>query len=180
MRIIFALSAIFLVSGCTAVVPAPAQPSPQAPAPTPAPASTSPSSQQPEGGDWTGWPLANGDWTYKVDNRGSIASFGPRNMQASFTIRCDKSRNQLILSRAGAPVNSGALMTLSASSGQQSYPVQNTGGQSNYAAISLPATDYMMDRIIFSRGRFGVETTGLLPLAIPIWPEFTRVVEDCR
>lgn len=205
MRITFTLSAIFLASGCSAVVPAPAGPSSQTqsqtqaqepasspapgPSPTPAPASapasapppaaTTPSSPQPAHGDWTEWPLADGDWTYQADNRGSIASFGPRNMQASFTIRCDRGRNQLILSRAGA-ANSGAQMTLRVSSGQQSYPVQNIGGQPDYAAISLPATDYMMDRIIFSRGRFAVETTGLSPLAIPIWPEFTRVVEDCR
>ena len=40
--------------------------------------------------------------------------------------------------------------------------------------------EYMLDRIAFSRGRFAVQTTGLTSLAIPIWPEFTRVVEDCR
>ena len=72
---------------------------------------------------------------------------------------------------------SGAQMTLRASSGQQSYSARNSGG---YAVIAVPATDYMVDRIAFSRGRFAVETTGLAPLAIPIWPEFTRVVEDCR
>lgn len=71
-------------------------------------------------------------------------------------------------------------MTLRASSGLQSYPARNSGGPLNYAAIALPVDDYMMDRIAFSRGRFAVETSGLLSLAIPIWPEFTRVVEDCR
>ncbi|MEW4467346.1 hypothetical protein AB1K62_05905 [Parasphingorhabdus sp. JC815] len=186
MRITFALSAIFLASGCSAVVPAPTQPSPQTPvstpkpAPTPPPASTPPSAPQPLRGDWTEWPLANGDWTYQAGNRGSTASFGPPDGQASFTIRCDKSRQQLILSRAGAVANSGAQMTLMASSGQQTYPARNTGSQPSYAAISLSATEYMMDRIAFSRGRFAVRTTGLPPLAIPIWPEFTRVVEDCR
>ncbi|HEY9091858.1 hypothetical protein [Parasphingorhabdus sp.] len=148
---------------------------PQEPAPTPAPAAPPPA--QPAQSDWTEWPLAQGDWTYRAESRGSIASFGPQNMQASFTIRCERDRNQLVLSRAGTTANSGAQMTLRTTSAAQSYPARNSG---NYAAISLPATDYMMDRIAFSRGRFAVETTGLPHLAIPIWPEFTRVVEDCR
>ena len=168
MRITLTLSALLFTAGC-AVVPPP----PQAPAPAPA----APPPAQPVSGDWTEWPLAQGDWVYRAENRGSIASFGPRNMAASFSIRCDQDRKQLILSRAGAAANTGAQMTLRATSGQQSYPVRNSGG---YAVISVPVTDYMMDRIAFSRGRFAVETTGIASLAIPTWPEFTRVVEDCR
>lgn len=131
-------------------------------------------------GDWTEWPLAKGDWVYREDDRGSIALFGPPNAEATFIIRCDRARNQLFLSREGVVAESGAQMTLRASSGLQSYPARNSGGALNYAAIALPVTDYMMDRIAFSRGRFAVETNGLQSLAIPIWPEFIRVVEDCR
>ncbi|MEH6758987.1 MAG: hypothetical protein V7676_15975 [Parasphingorhabdus sp.] len=172
MRITIALSALLFTAGCSSVVPAPAPAPTQAPTPAPTP--------PPVEKDWTLWPLAPGNWVYRADNRGSIALYGPSNMDATFIIRCDRDRKQLFLSRKGAVPAAGAQMTLRASSGLQSYPAQNSGGQSDYVAISLPVTDYMMDRIASSRGRFAVETTGLLPLAIPIWPEFTRVVEDCR
>ena len=176
MRITFTLSALLLATGCSAVVPVPAPAPTQNPAPTPAPTPA----PEPVQKDWTLWPLAPGDWVYRADNRGSIALFGPTNMDATFIIRCDQARKQLFLSREGVVPNTGAQMTLKASSGLQSYPAHNSGGPLNYVAISLPVTDYMMDRIAYSRGRFAVETTGLPPLAIPIWPEFIRVVEDCR
>lgn len=182
MRIIFAFSAILLATSCSAVVPSPAPAPTQTPAPAPAPAPTPapPPAPEPVSGDWTDWPLAEGNWVYRNDERGSIALFGAPNAEAVFMIRCDQGRNQLFLSREGTVANSGAQMTLRASSGLQSYPVRNSGGALNYAAIALPITGYMMDRIAFSRGRFAVQTTGLASLAIPIWPEFTRVVEDCR
>ena len=145
------------------------QPAPSAPAPV-----------EPARGDWTDWPLAAGDWVYREDARGSLALFGPTGNDAVFMIRCDQMRSQLFLSRAGQTIASGAQMTLRGSSGLKSYPAQNTGGSQSYAAIAVDPADFMMDRIIFSRGRFAVETTGLQPLAIPTWPEFHRVVEDCR
>ena len=95
-------------------------------------------------------------------------------------IRCDKNRAQLFLSRAGEVAGNGAQMTLRGSSGLQTYPANNSGGPMPYVAISVEPSDFMMDRIIFSRGRFAVETSGLQSLALPIWPEFHRVVEDCR
>lgn len=182
MRITFAFPAILLASGCSGVVPSPAPAPTQTPAPTPAPmpAPAPAPAPEPMSGDWTDWPLAQGDWVYRKDERGSIALFGAPNAEAVFMIRCDQGRNQLFLSREGTIANNGAQMTLRASSGLQSYSARNSGGALNYAAISLPVTDYMMDRIAFSRGRFAVETSGLQSLAIPIWPEFTRVVEDCR
>src|SRR5690606_42096591 len=105
------------------------------------------------------------------------ASYGPSSIQASFTFRCARGRKQLILSRAGNVPDNGAQMTLTITPAAQSYPARSNG---NYTSITLSGTDYMMHRIAFSRGRFAVETTGLASLAIPIWPEFTRVVEDCR
>lgn len=182
MRITFAFSAILLASGCSGVVPSPTPAPTETPAPATAPAPTPapPPAPEPVSGDWTDWPLAQGNWAYREDERGSIALFGAPNAEATFMIRCDRDRNQLFLSREGTVANSGAQMTLRASSGLQNYPARNSGGPLNYAAIAIPVTDYMMDRIAFSRGRFAVQTTGLVSLAIPIWPEFTRVVEDCR
>lgn len=71
-------------------------------------------------------------------------------------------------------------MVLRASEGMASYPAGNNGARPPYAAIAVSPGDIMMDRIAYSRGRFAVETSGLQSLAIPVWPEFSRVVEDCR
>jgi len=157
-----------------APAPAPVQVEPPAPTPAPAPAPA------PLGKDWTVWPLAAGNWVYRADDRGSLALFGQPDSDATFMIRCDRARGQLVLSRAGKLSQNGATMTLRASSGLQSFPARNSGGAMPYAVIVVSTSEYMMDRIAFSRGRFAVETTGLPSLAIPIWPEFTRVVEDCR
>ncbi|WP_417621103.1 hypothetical protein [Parasphingorhabdus sp.] len=156
-----------------------AQPEP-APAPQPAQpiASPSPAPVQPEG-DWVDWPITPGEWVYRKDERGSLALFGKPDRAAIFIIRCDQSRRQLFLSRAGS-VDHGANMILRASAGLQSYPASDSGGTPHYAAISVSANDIMMDRIAYSRGRFAVETSGLESIAIPAWPEFNRVVEDCR
>jgi hypothetical protein len=166
--------ALFALAGCATAPPEPAPvPPPAKPVATPTPAPVAPQ------GDWIDWPITPGTWTYRKDDRGSLALFGEMGRDAIFIIRCDQSRRQLFLSRAGS-VDDGASMRLLASAGQASYPAANSGGAPPYAAIAVSPGDIMMDRIAYSRGRFAVETTGLQSLAIPAWPEFSRVVEDCR
>ncbi|GAB5488935.1 MAG: hypothetical protein Pars2KO_25050 [Parasphingorhabdus sp.] len=123
--------------------------------------------------------MAPGDWIYRTDERGSLALFGMPNSDAKLLIRCDQNQKRIFVSQAGS-VSNGASMTLRASSGLQTFPARSSGGAAPYAAVSMAPDEYMLDRIAFSRGRFAVQTTGLTSLAIPIWPEFTRVVEDCR
>ncbi len=154
-----------------------AQPEPP-PAPQPTRPVASPAPTQPQG-EWIDWPIAPGGWVYRKDERGSLALFGQSDRDAIFIIRCDQSRRQLFLSRSGS-VGDKATMVLRASAGLQSYPAGNSGGTPHYVAISISPRDMMMDRIAYSRGRFAVETSGLESLAIPVWPEFSRVVEDCR
>jgi len=164
-----------MLSSCSTSQPEPT-PAP-APAPTPVQIKPPAPAPKPVSGAWTEWPLA---WVYRSDDRGSLALFGAPNSDATFMIRCDRTRGQIFLSRGGKLSANDATMTLRASSGLQSFPARNSGGAVPYAAIAVSTSEYMLDRIAFSRGRFAVETTGLPSLAIPIWPEFTRVVEDCR
>ncbi|WP_339822858.1 hypothetical protein [uncultured Parasphingorhabdus sp.] len=178
MRIIPApLSIPLLLLALASCSTAPPEPAP-APQPTKPVAAAPPVLTQPKG-EWIDWPITPGSWVYRSDNRGSLALFGETGRDAVFIIRCDKSRRQLFLSRSGS-VGKGAKMVLRTSAGLQSYPASNSGGTPHYAAISVASGDIMMDRIAYSRGRFAVETTGLQSLAIPVWPEFSRVVEDCR
>ncbi|QJB69433.1 hypothetical protein [Parasphingorhabdus halotolerans] len=172
-----AIATVFSLAACSTAQPEPT------PAPAPAPVvqtSTPAPAQVPVSDDWTEWPIAPGTWVYRQDDRGSIALFGPANADATLTVRCDRDQRQIFLSRAGQ-ATSGAQTTLRASSGLQSYPTRSTGSSSPYySALALAPADYMLDRIAFSRGRFAVQTTGMQPLAIPVWAEFARVVEDCR
>jgi len=182
MRITYTLSAsvlpIALLAACSTPEPAPT-PAPTPPATTVRPVMVAPPPAQPQG-KWVDWPISPGDWVYRQDERGSIALFGKPSDDATIVIRCDKARDQIFLSRIGQVSANGANMTLRASSGLKSYPVGGTGNPPYYAAIQMAPDDYMLDRIAFSRGRFAVEVSGMRSLAIPIWPEFTRVVEDCR
>ncbi|ATW03565.1 hypothetical protein CHN51_08485 [Sphingorhabdus sp. YGSMI21] len=165
---------MLVLAACSSALPEPAPaPQPVKPVARPAPAPAQPA------GNWIDWPITPGDWIYREDARGSLALFGKTDQSAIFIVRCDRSRRKLFLSRAGT-VGSGATMILRASAGLQSYPASNSGGTPPYAAISVSPGDIMMDRIAYSRGRFAVETSGLQSIAIPIWPEFSRVVEDCR
>ena len=166
------------LSGCSTAQPDP-EPSPPPKPVTTRPVIVAPPPAQPRG-QWTEWQIAPGDWVYRQDARGSIALFGTPGDDATLVIRCDQARRQIFLSRKGQISANGGNMTLRASSGLKTFPVGGTGNPPYYAAIQLAPDEYMLDRIAFSRGRFAVEVTRMRSLAIPIWPEFTRVVEDCR
>ena len=131
------------------------------------------------GKDWTSWPIAPGNWVYRRDARGSIALFGPQGDDAILTIRCDRDRNRVFLSRAGK-ASGKRQMVVRTTSKAETLKARPTDGAPPYSAVALHPDSYLLDRIVFSRGRFAVETSGLPPVAIPTWPEFTRVVEDCR
>jgi hypothetical protein len=46
--------------------------------------------------------------------------------------------------------------------------------------VRLPVSDLLLDQMAFSRGRFLVAVEGGPWLIVPAWPEFGRVIEDCR
>lgn len=157
----------------------------EAPAPDPAdrPASVVKPRPQPavdiRSDAWEGADPTPGRWTYRDDARGSVALFGTPQSDASFVIRCEEPDSKIYLSRAG-DVPGATQMTLRASSGMEGYALSPTGGELPYMASEVVPTDPMLDRVASSRGFFLVAVTGLPPLKLPAWPEFTRVVEDCR
>jgi hypothetical protein len=165
------------VASCVGPPPAPqpvAVPKPQpktvAPAPQP-PAVTQPA------GHWLDWPAAPGSWVYRRDDRGSIALYGPAGADALVTLRCDKGRNSLFLSRAGS---AGGQLTVRTSSTSKTLAVQPTGGTPAYVAAALTPTDPILDAMAYSRGRIALEVNGTQNVAIPVWSEIGRVIEDCR
>jgi hypothetical protein len=121
--------------------------------------------------------MAQGSWVYRRDERGSIALFGAMGSDALVTLRCDKTRARLFFSRAS---EFGGTMTVRTSSTSKDIMVQPTGGRPAYAASEIGVGDPILDAMAFSRGRIALELNGALNIAIPVWSEIGRVVEDCR
>ena len=163
-------------SGSVEVVPQAARPIPL-PAPAPAPLPQPTPAPAPVSADWRDWPLTPGSWSYRQDARGSIALFGRAGGDADFTIRCDRTRARVYLSRRGDVAGPLSFRT---SSTLRTFDALPTGGTPAYLAVELDVRDPLLDAIGYSRGRFVVEGPGLPALAIPAWSELLRVVEDCR
>ena len=175
---LLASALILLTSACTAPPPVSKPPAVVVSAPITKPAAppTQPAIQQPTG-HWTDWTMAAGAWVYRRDERGSIALYGTPGADALVTLRCDKARARLFLSRAS---DVGGTMTVRTSSTSKALTVQPTGGKPAYAASEIGVGDPILDAMAFSRGRIALELNGALNIAIPVWSEIGRVVEDCR
>lgn len=163
-----------MVASCS-----PAPPPPPPPPPSPAPVPPPPPPPEPEG-DWRDIPLAPGTWVYRDDDRGSVALFGEANRDASFVVRCNMADRRIYFSRAGSVDGGRATMAFQATAGNTAYAAQNGTGDTPYIVAATAAQDDYLDKIAFSRGRITVAVTGQRLLAIPNWPEMTRVFEDCR
>ncbi len=176
MRTAFALILALLVSGC---VTAPQEQTPQPPPSPPATAPKPVAVPVPLPENWQDWPMTPGNWVLRQDGRGAVALFGQPGADALFIARCDKAGSQIYLSRSGS-IGNGAVMTIRASAGLKAFPALPAGDTPPYAAAKLAPRDSQLDAVAYSRGRFVVSVTGLSDLVIPAWPEFNRVVEECR
>ena len=154
-----------------------APPAPPPPAPRPAPQPLPQPAPAPPAVDWADRTPAPGLWTYAQDARGSIAMFGRAGSNALFTLRCDQQARRIYASRPGALA---ARITLRSTNGARAYDALPTGGQPPYVAAALAPTDPQLDAMAFSRGRILIGLDGADDLILPVWPEFARVVEDCR
>lgn len=87
----------------------------------------------------------------------------------------------MFLSRSGNfPDGVTGVMTIRASTALKAFPASNSNETPPYVAAAVPVTEPHLDAMAFSRGKFLVAVKGAADLIIPTWPEFARVVEDCR
>jgi hypothetical protein len=135
-------------------------------------------SSAPQSSSWIDWPIAPGYWVYRQDDRGSIALFGPANADATMTLRCDRGRQRLYLARASSMA--AATMTIRTSATLKSFAAVPAGGNPPYLATEIMPTDRILDAIASTRGRIAIEINGMPAIAVPIWSEVPRVIEDCR
>jgi len=125
--------------------------------------------------DWADLPLTPGGWTYAGDGGStSSATFGSPGSPA-FRLYCEGPTRSVFLQRFG--VAASRTMAVRTSFGARNLAI-DPGAQ--LATATLTARDPFLDNLMFSRGRFSVEVTGLAMLVIPSWAEPARVVEDCR
>jgi hypothetical protein len=165
-------------AGGVAVVPQAARPIPvPVPTPTPPPQPQPTPVAAPASTDWRDWPLTPGSWSYRQDERGSVAMFGRPGGDADVTLRCDRTRGRVYLSRRG---DVAGPLTIRTSTTARTLNALPTAGTPAYLAVELAVRDPLLDAIGYSRGRFVVQGAGLPALTIPAWAEMLRVVEDCR
>jgi hypothetical protein len=145
--------------------------------------SAAPAPTQPVGetdNSWQDIALAPGTWVYRQDERGSVALYGEAEEEALFLVRCVQSSRQIFFSRAGRIDGRGARMEFQATHGLNSYRAENSTGDTPYIVAGTNAQDSYLDTIAFSRGRIAISVNGQGRVAIPSWPQMTRVFEDCR
>jgi len=177
--LILSVTALLTLTTCAAPKPLPRPPEPPPVKTTvllPPPSAVKPVATQPVG-HWTDWPMEAGSWTYVQDDRGSIARFGIAGKDATVMLRCDKGRARVFLSRAAG---AGGTMTVRTSSTSKAIAMQPTGTQPSYAASEMMVGDAILDAMAFSRGRVAFELAGAQNIAVPVWSEIGRVIEDCR
>ena len=169
--------ALFVASCSGAKIVPPPRPVAQPPVKA-IPVTVPPPALRQPAGHWTDWPLAAGNWVYRTDERGSIAYFGEAGRDAVLTLRCDKGRGRIYLSRASHNVD--IKMTIRTSSESKTLAAASTGASPPYLAADIMPTDSILAAISYSRGRIAIESGGDVNIAVPVWAEINRVIEDCR
>ena len=118
-----------------------------------------------------------GIWTYARTASGSAARFGAGGA-TTIAIECDRAGNAILLRVLRAnPSAPDTTAVLRASTTLKSVPV--TGGGGAFGTARMAPRDPILDALAFSRGKFGISVDGR-ERWLPAWPEFTRVLEDCR
>ena len=166
VRAAWGMALILLVGSC-APTPKPAPPPPPAPvlppvvAPPP-PAPTAP----PPAGDWDELPVVEGGWAYDMAVR--RARFVDDSGLERASLTCIAPGRSIVLALAG---ESAGAMELLTSAGRSRHALSS-------GSVTLAATDGVLGRIAFSRGRFGLRGSTLMVL--PVQSEIGRLIEDCR
>lgn len=113
-------------------------------------------------------------------NGRSRASYGLPGAQPVATIECDRPISTVFLARAGTGGEAHVPLAITTTTGTRpllSEPLLSSPG---WLVAELKASDPVLDAMAFSRGRFAFDAAGLPTLALPSWPEVSRVIEDCR
>lgn len=168
-----------LLASCVAPsTPPPATPAPPVARPAPAPAPVPVADRY--AGDWSVDELTPGEWVL----RHQVLYFTDDSDRSMVQISCS-APGIISLARNGTVAQEiPAGFRIRTSSGERTVPieirVQGRTAQGNQLIAGVNARDPLWDSILYSRGRFVIETTMQAPLILPTRPALQRVVEDCR
>jgi hypothetical protein len=129
--------------------------------------------------DWRDRPITPGAWRWDLVGGASSARFAEGPSGPLLEFRCDRRSGAVLMIRPGTG-SDAVVTTVTTTSASRPLTARPLRGPTPQLAVALPARDPLLDAIVFSRGRFMVETQGLPTLYLPSWPEVARVVEDCR
>ncbi len=118
-----------------------------------------------------------GTWTYRAFQGGSHAAFTDARATQRMILRCNRAARTVCIVRTGVAV---AAPTLSVWTTSTARALPARFDSTRTLSADVRATDPLLDAIAFSRGRFATGAAGAPMVAVPAWPELSRVIEDCR
>jgi hypothetical protein len=118
-----------------------------------------------------------GAWTYAAAAGGSQAVFADAAARTQLTVRCNRTTRRVSISK---PASAAAPFLFVWTSSQSRNVPASFQPASAQVVADLPAMDALLDAIAFSRGRLAFSASGAPAIVLPVGPELTRVVEDCR
>lgn len=119
----------------------------------------------------------SGSWSYRAIAGGSEADFIDSSAIVRLEIRCNRTARTVSVIRTGVPAAAPSLGIWTTAL-SRTVPARFLG---TYELVAdLQASDPLLDAIAFSRGRFATAASGAPMVAVPAWPETSRVIEDCR
>lgn len=173
-----AAAMLLLLGSCSAAPPvAPIR------APEPAPLAPPPIAAPPARGDWRDIMPPPGTWRWSLSDGRSSAHYLGTDGTALASLSCDHASGQVLLGRAGSTGPAAgqiAMGVATTGAGQRPLLSSPQAGPTGWVVAAIAARDPLLDAMAFSRGRFLLEVAGLPSLALPSWPEVSRVIEDCR
>lgn len=119
----------------------------------------------------------SGAWSYRVVPNGTEAAFTDSASARRLVLRCDRAARTVSVSRTGV---ARAAPVLAIWTTMESRSVPSRFLPTGELVADLAAADPLLDAIAFSRGRFATGAAGAPLVAVPVWPEVSRVIEDCR
>lgn len=158
-------TALMIAAGSCAAPPKP-QLAPRMPPPLVVAPPALPLSPPAQAGGWDELPVIEGGWRYDAAQR--RARFFDDSGLERASLACSAPGRSMRLAIAG---DSATATTLLTSAGTNQIALAN-------GTAELGINDIALDRIAFSRGRFGLRSAQLLVL--PVQAEIGRVIEDCR
>lgn len=168
-------TALLLLGSCTAPPPpAPIRPPELVVLPSPEPV------PRPAIKDWRDIMPPPGTWRWSASTGRSTAQYLGSDGAALASLTCDRTSARVLLARAGSASEQVAMGVTTTGAGNRPLLSDPLAGSPGWIVTALPARDKLLDAMAFSRGRFLLDVSGLPSLALPSWPEVSRVIEDCR